>query len=589
MSVSKKLSICMLLPALCLALLSGCLAADPQAEQTEDKYIKAPVSESLKIRDLNSLYRYMPTEQVLYLTVGRGFSEESGEHTWQEINAHDLAWYKSNDTDIYECNALVQFGNEEGPASGNFGYGNMANNATVRLYGINSSARQQKSYRIRINQGNGNVSGMKAFFLSKSFTDPFRFTGKLCSDLITQIDGLMSERTGFVHLYVRDESTGPDAMFVDYGLYTLIEPVNKRYLSNRSLDDSGELYKAVDFDFGRHKGVIMQPTEESFDNVAFEELLEAKGSNDYTKLINMLDALNDPSIPVEDVIGRYFDKESLYDFLAFNILVDNKDTDTTNFYLYSPTGTEKFYIIPWDMDGALRHDYELLRDPSYSEGWEKGIYLYTDSLLFSRIMKSPVCINELSERIAILHEGVLSGENVVRMARELAMKVKPYLYALPDMTFARVSRPAHDQLVEQLKPQMDYNYYAYYDSLETPWPFHIKDPENSNGHVRFTWEESFMPAKGEGMTDDDITYTVELSDTWDFDHMIKTASGLRTTSYDAGVMSPGQYFVRISAVSKDGISQGAYEFYNTELKTTVNGVLCFYVFEDGTIVPSTFE
>ena len=98
-----------------------------------------------------------------------------------------------------------------------------------------------------------------------------------------------------------------------------------------------------------------------------------------------------------------------------------------------------------------------------------------------------------------------------------------------------------------------------------------------------------MPAKGEGMTDDDITYTVELSDTWDFDHMIKTASGLRTTSYDAGIMSPGQYFVRISAVSKDGISQGAYEFYNTELKTTVNGVLCFYVFEDGTIVPSTFE
>ena len=54
-------------------------------------------------------------------------------------------------------------------------------------------------------------------------------------------------------------------------------------------------------------------------------------------------------------------------------------------------------------------------------------------------------------------------------------------------------------------------------------------------------------------------------------------------------LQPGQYFVCVSAVSGLGNEQLAMEHYNTEKKTTVRGVMCFYVMEDGTVAMSVFE
>ncbi len=50
-----------------------------------------------------------------------------------------------------------------------------------------------------------------------------------------------------------------------------------------------------------------------------------------------------------------------------------------------------------------------------------------------------------------------------------------------------------------------------------------------------------------------------------------------------GHLPPGQYFAQISAQTEDGHSQSAYENYRTEKDTVAEGVLCFYVLEDGTV------
>lgn len=574
--MNTKLRILIIAQAVIMSVLfMGCAAPEPG-----DTYGKASPGESIRPDDLDSLYSYPDDVLVLYLTVGRG-KTEAGTHTWREINSHDLDYYEKTGQEIYECGALVQFGNEEGPTSDKFGYGDVSENATVRLTGSKASEKQQKSYRIKINKGSGNMDGMKTLILNKSFTDPFRFTAKLSFDLMRETDEMMSLRTRFVHLYVRDEYEGEE-LFTDYGLYTMMEPVNKKYLSNRSIDSTGELYKLNDFDFARHEDVILNPTDAGYDQKRFEELLESKGSNDHTKLIKMLDALNASGASIEDVVDTYFDKENLYSFMAFNILTDNVDTDTENMYLYSPTGTDRFFIIPWDQDGALRNDYEHVRDPEYVRNWERGIYLYTDSKLFGSIMKSRHCVDELSAYIAKYHDGVLSGDNVLKKALSLSSIVKPYVYELPDRTYARVTEREYDELIGLLPEQMDNNYYAYYDSLETPWPFHIMKPENDAGGIRFSWEDSTV-------LEGDVTYKFELSDTWDFANVIETAEGLSDTEYSMDMLSEGQYFVRVSAVSSSGLSQEAYEFYNTEKKTRANGVLCFYVLEDGTVETQIFE
>ncbi len=540
----------------------------------QQSYEKSADTSDMRIRDDSSLYTEDASPVVLYLTV-TGAPAGSGEtHTWEELNARSVDSFAVTGEETWKCAALVQFGNETGPVYGSYGFSDTAENATVRLSGARASLRQQKSYRVELNENNGNIAGMKEFILSKSFTDPFRMTGKLAFDLLTRCDALLSTRTFFIHLYVRDRTAAEDTLFVDYGLYTMIEPVNKRYLKNRGLDSSGELYKAVNFDFGRHEDAIMQPTNADYSADRFEELLEARGSNDYTGLIAMLEDVNDESIPIEETVAKWFDPDSLYSFLAVNLLLDNKDTDTENFFLYRPLGSDQFHIIPWDFDGSLRKEYELWRDPDYSPGWERGIFLYTDSVLFRRMMSSVNCINTLSRYMTELHSTVFSGEAVQSRAEKLSDTVLNFLYELPDRAWARVTEPVYERLLSGLSKQVNDNFYAYYDSLMTPWPFHILDPEvGEDGRVTLRWEASHALEGG-------ITYDVELNNSWHFEEPLLRATEVKDTFLDAGTLEPGQYFLRVRARAESGYTQEAYESYNTEKKTLVRGVYCFYLRED---------
>lgn len=548
-------------------------------------YDKAPVDKLMTPTDKQDLYMTPMTEPVLYLTVGfNSKSNYTSYYSWKDIHSHDLSWYETDEINIPYCEALVQFGNDEGPVPTGFGYGYFSPNATVRLIGQKASKRPQKSYKVKINSGSGNISGIKNFNLNKSFGDPFRFLNKLSYDLMTEIDPLLSTRSSFVHLYVKDKSLGDDQLFVDYGLYTMSESINKRYLSNRELDSTGELYEIENFDFRRHEDVIMQPTDSRFNQKEFEKLLEAEGSNDYSKLIKMLDDLNDDSKDIENIVKTYFDEDNLYSFMAFNILMDNKDTDTENFYLYSPMGFDKFYIIPVDMDGSLREKYEILRNSDYSAGWKKGIYLYTDSLLFSKILRNQNCVSKLNGYINNLHETVLSPNNVSEKASQLAKEVKPYLYSLPDIRFARVTEEDYDKLVSEISAQMEENYYSHYDSILTPWPFHINEPTVKDGNIVLNWEDSFI-------LNGQVSYDVILSDTWSFKKVLMDKKNLTQTTLDIGSLVPGQYFLKVVAKSDNGydLQQEAYEYYNTETKKTIHGVMCFYVKDDGTVTKLTYK
>lgn len=548
----------------------------------DETYEKSESNQTVTVKDKDSLYEDEDAVKVIYLTVGQGSREDGTNHTWEELNENNLALLQEKNLDPYQCEAVLQFGNEDGPVMGEFGFGDTSANATVKLTGQKASLHQQKNYKISIKSGLGSVDGMKDLILTKSFTDPFRFTNKLCYELMEEIPEMLSTRTSFVHLYVKDVTESKDTKFVDYGIYTMVEPINKRYLKNRGLNKSGELYKAVNFDFKRHEDVILQPTNASFQKDKFEQRLESKGSNDYTKLLSMLDAVNDTSLSTQELIEAYFDKDNLYSFMAFQMLVDNQDTATENYYLYSPEGTDKFYFISWDLDGALRSDYVSLRDSQEEENRNKGIFLFTDSVLFQRVLQDQACVNELSEKVDQLHNGALKPQNVKEKATEYAKLIQEELYTLPDMSYARVTSAQYKELISALEEQMDQNFYAYYESLETPWPFHIEAPKVENGKLSFTWTESYL-------MNQDVTYDILVDTSWDFSHPVSKQEGLTEPSYSTATLSTGQYFVKVLAKSETGKTQKAMEYYNTEKKVAAYGVLCFYVKEDGTIAESVFE
>src|SRR5699024_6712839 len=99
--------------------------------------------------------------------------------------------------------------------------------------------------------------------------------------------------------------------FVDYGLFTQVEQPNGRFLRNHGLSQNGNLYKANMCEMYRYEDKIRLATDPLYDVNVFSEVLEPKNDEDHSKLIEMLEAVNNYTLPIEEVIGTYFDVENL--------------------------------------------------------------------------------------------------------------------------------------------------------------------------------------------------------------------------------------------------------------------------------------
>ena len=222
-----------------------------------------------------------------------------------------------------------------------------------------------------------------------------RFRNKMAYDLIKGIPQMMGLRTQFVHLYVKDNTDGSSDAFQDYGLYTQVEQLNKTALKTHGLDSKGQLYKVNSFEFYREEDVIKTTDDPGYNQEAFEERLEIKGDSDHTKLIHMLDAVNDYSIPINQVLEQYFDEENIVYWMAFQILTGNVDTQNRNMYLYSPQNSDTWYFIDWDNDGFFMRSEYGIRGWSDQGSWECGISNYWGNVLFQMMSE----IRFISERI----------------------------------------------------------------------------------------------------------------------------------------------------------------------------------------------
>ena len=279
------------------------------------------------LRDRDAIYADDDETSVvcMYLTVRRGNSGESTDHTWEEVNAHSKYWYREQGIEQYACEAILQVGDEVGPLPEELGYTAVAPNATVVIRGQSSSYYSQKNYKIKLKKDKGTWRNQRTINLNKHQQDGMRFRNKLAFDLLKTIPQTTACRTQFVHLYVRDQTETSEVLFEDYGLYTQVEQLNKTYLRYHDLDQYGQLYKIESFEYYRYPDALKLETDPTYDEEAFGAVLESKGDTDHTKLLAMLDAVNDYATPIEDTLAKWFDVENLVYWMAFPMLVGNYD------------------------------------------------------------------------------------------------------------------------------------------------------------------------------------------------------------------------------------------------------------------------
>ncbi len=586
-----KRTLCLALAAALALSLAGCAVDLPAASapQSEAGGESSPVAkeeaatlDELHLRDNTLLYEgHDPAEVVtMYLTVSTGNSAENTDHTWREINSYSVYDYEAMGVDRYQVAGLLQVGDENGPLPGELGFGQSAPNCTVQIRGQTSSRLPQKNYKISVKDNKGEWNGQTTIALNKHQSDGLRFRNKMAYDLMAGIDEMLGLRTTFVHLYVKDTTAGGSGQFVDYGLYTQVEQLNKTALKAHGLDKNGHLYKINFFEFYRYEDVIRMADDPLYDLAAFEQLLEVKGDDDHTKLIQMLEAVNDYARPAEEVLEEYFDIENMAYWMAFHLLVGNHDTQSRNVYIYSPLNSNKWYFYSWDNDSMLKgHEYSLT-GRSDGLGWENGVSNYWGNVLFQRALKTEAFRAALDEAVEDLR-AYLSPRRIDAMAAEYSAIVKPYVYRMPDVQYAPLTQTQYDEVAAGLSSEIETNYRYYRESYNNPMPFYIGVPREEEGQLVCQWDPAY------DFDGESVTYTFELASDYAFADPIVRREGLVIPEYKGETLPAGQYFVRVTATNASGCEQYAFDYYVIETGK-VYGVKCFYVERDGTIVEDVY-
>lgn len=536
----------------------------------------------IHIRDKDLLYSQYDNQEIvtMYLTVSKGNAGEGTNHTWEEINTYSVYDYDRMGVDRYKVAGLLQVGNEDGLIAGELGYGQVAPNCTVQIRGQSSSRNPQKNYKISIKDNKGDWRGQTTIALNKHQGDGLRFRNKMGFDLLSHIEQLMSLRTTFVRLYVKDTTKGGTAKFEDYGIYTQVEQLNKTALKAHGLDSRGHLYKVNFCEFYRYEDVIVKKDDPRYNLKKFEEILEIKGDDDHTKLIQMLEKVNDYSIPIEEILEEHFDMENIAYWMAYNLLLGNIDTQSRNFYIYSPQNVDRWYILPWDLDGMLRRtEYSLLGRVDYEE-WESGTSNYWGNVLFQRCLRSEAYRKALDEAVEDLR-ATLTPELINSYVEDYTKLLKPYVYSSRDLLYAPLTQTEYDQVAKGINAEITDNYERYYKSMKKPMPFYIGNPQAKGDGYVVEWESSY------DFNGEDITYTFELAREYSFKETIVKESGFAIPTMQLPKLPEGQYFMRVTAKNESGETQTAFDYYLLELGK-IYGTKSFYVDKDGKIVEDVY-
>ncbi len=530
------------------------------------------------LTDVASLYEENGEDVVcFYVTVLGGSAADGTNHTLAEVDSY-LNLQGMQNVEKIRTGILLQIGDEEGPREGEIGYTAVAGNATMNVRGRTSTGYSQKSYRIDLYEGAGLWRGQRAIALNKHPVDVTRLRNALYFRLLEEVPSLPSLRTQFVHLYVKDRTAEkPSDAFVDYGLFTQVELPNGRYLRNHGLSIGGNLYKANLCEMYRYPDALRLATDPAYDAAAFSEILEPKTGEDHTKLLAMLDAVNDYSRPIEDVLGTYFDVDNLTSYLAFNLLMGNPDSDAQNYLLYSPVDSDRWYYLCWDGDACLRYsEYDILGRDWEEGAWTHGVSNYWGVVLFRRALRLASFREALSAKVEALHE-IITPEHVAELVAGYRKIVDPFVGSSPDSANLRVTAAQREKILAALPRDVETAYRYYKESLERPMPFFQGDAYVRDGELILSWDDSY------DFDGEFLRYDVALCADWRFENVLFEKKGLLSSSVSLPLPEAGEYYWRVTVRNESGMTQTSFDSVTTSTGYH-QGMRRFLVGADGTVV-----
>lgn len=445
-------------------------------------------------------------------------------------------------------------------------------NATIRVRGNSSRGDTYKSYKVKLNDNTEGFYGQMNLNINKHSEDITKIATKLETDLLVDMDHILSYQTYFMRVWIRDASLPEEEQeFKYYGLFTEIEQPNKTYLEKRGLDSNGSMYKARDFSF-MLSDVLKNVDDPEYDEKAFETVLTIREGKSHEKLLEMLRAVNDNTTNFEEVFHTYFNEENYLTWLAFNLLMGNNDIINHNFIIYNPENSNTWYLVPWDFDGTLRFgEYEssLMRLPPSLRGVQK----LNQSVLHRRYLRMDGSIEKIENKMKELLNTSITRDKVTRLINSYKPVLERTMPLMPDIGLLDMPPNELSAYLDSLYDGILSNYEAFETSIQYPTPMYVSQPEQQeDGPVTFSWDASYSY---QGLP---VTYNLQVYEDYNMNHLLFEENNIAQTTWTkSDGMEPGIYYLKVTAKDSQGHEQLSMERFETMLTDVkgynVNGLL----------------
>ncbi|HTL82452.1 MAG TPA: CotH kinase family protein [Bacteroidia bacterium] len=199
---------------------------------------------------------------------------------------------------------------------------------------------QKKSFKLDLNMyvPGQDYDGIKKLNLNNGFKDPTMMREKLMLDFCNA-HNIPAPRCTYARVYLNN---------VFWGLYTLVEEVNSKFLRQQYPDDNGALFK------GDPSGDLKYYGSSYTNYTSHYELQSDDTLYDWSKLVHLIDIGNNtPAANYYDSLETVLNSWSFLDYLAVcNIFVDLDSYIGSghNYFLYEDSTYDKFHMIAWDVN-----------------------------------------------------------------------------------------------------------------------------------------------------------------------------------------------------------------------------------------------
>lgn len=471
---------------------------------------------------------------------------------------------------VLDCNVQILKEGEKPDAKTDLN----SKNATIRVRGASTRVAEQKSFKVKLEKNADPFFGQTNLNINKHTQDETKIATKLQTDLLAEISNSFSYRTYFMRVWVRDTSLPETEQAFEYqGFYTEVEQPNEDYLTARGLDGNAVMYKANYFAF-LPSDKIRNVDDPLYNEEEFETELGIQSGDNHEKLLEMITAVNDPSLDFKKVFHTYFDEDNYLTWLAFNLLMGNEDLTSHNYILLSPAHSKRWYFLPWDFDGAL--DFEQYKDTWSHRLSLKSVQGLYASVLHRKYLRLDGSTEKLQRKMEELLEKNITRENVTQLVDSYKSVLEKALLVPPDLEYMKISSEELEERLDKIYDGVLQCYDLYKENVTYPAPMFVARPERlADGSVRFAWDESYSY---QGLP---VTYKIEVFDAV-MDKTIFCQENIKETSWILKEgLEPGTYFVRISAIDSEGHAQINLEHFNGQLadgnRVDVFGLLEFEI------------